>query len=136
MATQPTDEQNETDPILKAAHKFEYWVIPVLVLIVGVITVLAMLRLLFGIYDAVFVTWDPKNYHAVQVLFGMVMTVLIALEFGNSILRHIREHSTIIQAQEVILIRMMAVVIDEPVDAGPSVRKVRIAVRHAESIAF
>ena len=40
----------------------------------------------------------------------MVMTVLIALEFGNSILRHIREHSTIIQAREVILIGMLAVV--------------------------
>ena len=38
------------------------------------------------------------------------MTVLIALEFGNSILRHIREYSTIIQAREVILIGMMAVV--------------------------
>jgi len=110
MATQPTDEKHEIDPVLRAAHKFEYWVILVLVLIVGVITVLAMVRLLFGIYDAAFVTWDPRNYHAVQILFGMVMTVLIALEFGNSILRHIREHSTIIQAQEVILIGMMAVV--------------------------
>ncbi|UWR83931.1 phosphate-starvation-inducible PsiE family protein [Phaeobacter inhibens] len=36
--------------------------------------------------------------------------VLIALEFGNSILRHIREHSTIVQARAVILIGMMAVV--------------------------
>lgn len=69
-----------------------------------------MARLFVGIYDTVFVSWDVKNLHAVQVLFGMVMTVLIALEFGNSILQHIREHSTIIQAREVILIGMMAVV--------------------------
>ncbi|WP_275542724.1 hypothetical protein [Phaeobacter inhibens] len=38
------------------------------------ITLLAMVWLFFGIYDAVFVNWDVKNYHAVQVLFGMVMT--------------------------------------------------------------
>jgi hypothetical protein len=41
------------------------------------------------------------------MLFGLVMKVLIALEIGNSILRHIRAHSTIIQAREVILIGMM-----------------------------
>jgi len=79
-------------------------------LTIGLITLLAMARLFVGIYDTVFVSWDVKNLHAVQVLFGMVMTVLIALEFGNSILQHIREHSTIIQAREVILIGMMAVV--------------------------
>ncbi len=108
---QDTDHDDHIhDPLLKVAHKFEYYVILVLVGTVGVITLLAMARLFFGIYDAVFVSWDVKNYHAVQVLFGMVMTVLIALEFGNSILRHIREHSTIIQAREVILIGMMAVV--------------------------
>lgn len=38
------------------------------------------------------------------------MTVLIALEFGNSIMRHLRESQTIIQAREIILISMMAIV--------------------------
>lgn len=106
------NKRNEDDPdsLLRVAHRFEYWVVLVLVACICVITLLAIFRLLFGIYDAVFVTWDVKNTHAVQALFGMVMTVLIALEFGNSILRHIREHSTIIQAREVILIGMMAVV--------------------------
>ena len=93
MANQ-TNDHHEVDPLLNAAHRFEYWVVLVLVLAVVLITLLAMVRLFFGIYDAVFVTWDPRNYYAVQVLFGMVMTVLIALEFGNSILRHIRDHSS------------------------------------------
>lgn len=110
MADETKHDEHASDPLLKAAHAFEYYVILVLVLTVGLITLLAMARLFVGIYDTVFVSWDVKNLHAVQVLFGMVMTVLIALEFGNSILRHIREHSTIIQAREVILIGMMAVV--------------------------
>ena len=38
------------------------------------------------------------------------MTVLIALEFGHSLLRNLRDHAAIIHAREVILIGMMAVV--------------------------
>jgi len=110
MADQTKNEGNRTDSLLKAAHKFEYWMVLALVLIVGIVTLLAMVRLLFGIYDAIFTAWNVKDYYVVQVLFGMVMTVLIALELGNSILRHIREPSTIIQARDVILIGMMAVV--------------------------
>lgn len=110
MADDINDEKHTTDPILRAAHKFEYYIILVLVAVIGVVTLLAMARLFVGIYNTIFVTWDPQDTHAIQILFGMVMTVLIALEFGNSILRHIREHSTIIQAREVILIGMMAVV--------------------------
>lgn len=101
---------HETKPLLRVVHKFEYWVILMLVAAIGLITLIAMARLFFGLYDAVFISWDIKNTRAILVLFGMVMTVLIALEFGNSILRHIHEHSTIIQAREVILIGMMAMV--------------------------
>ncbi|AUQ48580.1 hypothetical protein PhaeoP83_00260 [Phaeobacter inhibens] len=72
---QDTGRDDHThDPFLKVADKFEYHVILVPMGSVGVITLLAMVWLFFGIYDAVFVNWDVKNYHAVQVLFGMVMT--------------------------------------------------------------
>ncbi|KPP86423.1 MAG: putative membrane protein [Rhodobacteraceae bacterium HLUCCO07] len=110
MTDDISDDMHTTDPILRVAHKFEYYIILVLVTIIGVVTLLAVARLFVGIYNSIFVAWDPQDLHAIQLLFGMVMTVLIALEFGNSILRHIREHSTIIQAREVILIGMMAVV--------------------------
>lgn len=101
---------HETDPLLRIAHRLEYVVILTLVVAVGFITLLAMTRLAFGLYDTVSDSRNPESYRDIQLLFGMVMTVLIALEFGNSILRHIREHSTIIQAREVILIGMLAVV--------------------------
>ncbi|WP_282129457.1 phosphate-starvation-inducible PsiE family protein [Roseobacter litoralis] len=110
MTDLSSDDEHETDPLLRAAHKFEYWVVITLVVILGMITLMAMARLIAGMYQTIFFTWDIYNFQAVQILFGMVMTVLIALEFGNSILRHLRDHSTIIQAREVILIGMMAVV--------------------------
>lgn len=105
IATDP-----RTDSLLFISRRFEYSVIVTLVTAVGLVTLLALVRLFFGFYESIFINWDPKDYHAVPTLFGQIMTVLIALEFGNSILRHIKEHSTIIQAREVILIGMMAVV--------------------------
>ena len=68
-----------------------------------------MTRLGLGLYRTIF-DLRLDSYHDIQLLFGMVMTVLIALELANSILRHIREDDTIIQAREVILIGMLAVV--------------------------
>lgn len=69
-----------------------------------------MLRLMFGVYDVVTVNWDIKNIYSIQLLFGMVMTVLIALEFGNSVLRHIKDRSAVIQVREIILLGLMAIV--------------------------
>ena len=103
-------KQQVQDRILATAHKFEYGVVLALIAAIGVICFIALIRLFFGIFDTLFLSWDLANYRAVPLLFGMVMTVLIALEFGNSILKHLHERSTIIQAREVILIGMMAVV--------------------------
>jgi len=85
-------------------------VVIVLAFTVAIITIFALLRLLVQTYKSIFVNWDISDYQAIPVLFGMIMTVVIAMELGNSILRHIKEHSVIIQAREVILIGIMAVV--------------------------
>lgn len=110
--TQTDDDETHraADLVLTASRKFEYVVVLALIGAIGLISVIALMRLFFGIFDAVFLTWDLTSYRAVPLLFGMVMTVLIALEFGNSILKHLHERSTIIQAREVILIGMMAIV--------------------------
>lgn len=110
MVNQKIEANPRTTAFLKIARRFEYAVILTLVTAVGLVTLLALVRLFFGFYEAIFINWDPQNYTAVPLLFGMIMSVLIALEFGNSILRHIDEHSTIIQARAIILLGMMAVV--------------------------
>ena len=110
MVNEKIETDLRTGVFLKIARRFESAVILTLVTAVGLVTLLALVRLFFGFYEAIFINWNPQNYTAVPLLFGMIMSVLIALEFGNSILRHIDEHSTIIQARDVILIGMMAVV--------------------------
>ncbi|RBW42335.1 hypothetical protein DS901_16740 [Loktanella sp. D2R18] len=104
------EQSVETDKVLRFAHRFEEIVIIILYGVIALITIFALIRLALAIFDAAFTSWDVKNVYSLQVLFAMVLTVLIALELGNTILRHLREHSTIVQAQEIILIGMMAVV--------------------------
>jgi uncharacterized membrane protein (DUF373 family) len=110
MPEKKKDIEKQISQILNSAYRFEYIVVLILVLVVGLITILAMARLFVGLYTTAFSSWDVTNYQAIPVLFGLVMTVVIAMELGNSILRHIRDHSTIIQAKEVVLIGIMAVV--------------------------
>ena len=110
MPEKKKDIEKQISQILNSAYRFEYIVVLILLLVVGLITILAMARLFVGLYTTAFSSWDVTNYQAIPVLFGLVMTVVIAMELGNSILRHIRDHSTIIQAKEVVLIGIMAVV--------------------------
>lgn len=107
---EPNRKSERFQGMVDAAHKFEELVILILYGVIAIITLVALARLGQQIYATVFVGWDSTNTYAIQLLFGMTLTVLIALELGNSILRHLREGSTIIQAQEIILIGLMAVV--------------------------
>jgi uncharacterized membrane protein (DUF373 family) len=52
---------------------------------------------------------DPANQSTFQTVFGMVMTVLIALEFKHSVLVMLKRHQNIVQARTVILIALLAV---------------------------
>lgn len=104
---EPTDDADRR--LLSWAHRFEFYVIVALYGALAAIAIIALIRLGIGLFDVTTVPENLTEVHAVQRLFGMVMTVLIALEFGNSILRHLREHKVIIQAREIILISMMAV---------------------------
>lgn len=106
-------EKRKNSPInrfIDLAHRFESWISIGLYSILTIVVIIAMIRLVLGVYDVVFVNWDVKNIYSIQLLFGMVMTVLIALEFGNSILRHIKDRTAVIQVKEIILLGLMAVV--------------------------
>lgn len=108
---QDTEKKNDfTHRLVGIAFRFETLVILTLFGSLAVISIIALARLGIGLFDVATVPERLTEPHSIQKLFGMVMTVLIALEFGNSILRHLREHSVIIQAREIILISMMAIV--------------------------
>ena len=54
--------------------------------------------------------FDPTDYVVFQALFGMIFTVIIALEFKRSLLIIAERKQNIVQVRTVLLIAMLAVV--------------------------
>src|SRR4029453_19392310 len=55
-------------------------------------------------------TFDPTDYTVFQAVFGMIFTVIIALEFKRSLLVSAERHHSVVQVRTVILIAMLAIV--------------------------
>jgi uncharacterized membrane protein (DUF373 family) len=96
--------------VLSLYEKFEQSVAFVLVLLISVVIVVALYHLAIEVADIlVHGTASPSNPATFQALFGMIMTLLIAMEFKHSILRVVAGQDSIIQAKTVILIAVMAI---------------------------
>jgi uncharacterized membrane protein (DUF373 family) len=54
--------------------------------------------------------FDPTDYAVFQALFGMIFTVIIALEFKRSLLVVANRQHGIVQVRTVILIALLAIV--------------------------
>jgi uncharacterized membrane protein (DUF373 family) len=54
--------------------------------------------------------FDPTDYSVFQALFGMIFTVIIALEFKRSLLIVGERQHGIVQVRTVILIALLAIV--------------------------
>jgi uncharacterized membrane protein (DUF373 family) len=80
-----------------------------LTIVIGLVIVVAMVRLIVGVVDTlVLQTLNPLEHSIFQVVFGDIMTVLIALEFNHTLQYVIKRESGIIQARTVILIGLLA----------------------------
>ena len=64
-------------------------------------------NVLFGL---ILSSLDPTNPTVFQSVFGMVLTVIIALEFEHSILIMVRRQQSVVQVRTVVLIAMLAVI--------------------------
>src|SRR6202021_3073285 len=53
---------------------------------------------------------DPPDYGVFQAVFGMIFTVIIALEFKRSLLVVAERRDSVVQVRSVILIALLAVV--------------------------
>lgn len=53
---------------------------------------------------------DPRDSQVFQTVFGMVMTVLIAMEFKHSLLVVLHHQRDIVQIRSVVLIALLAMV--------------------------
>jgi uncharacterized membrane protein (DUF373 family) len=92
-------------------QKFEHAVILILTGLIALVVALAVwnlvLKILFSIITSGF---DPTDYAVFQALFGMIFTVIIALEFKRSLLVVAERRHGIVQVRTVILLALLAIV--------------------------
>jgi len=96
---------------LSLYERFEQTVIAVLTLVIAAIIADATWQLLLHTIQLVESrVVNPADSQVFQSLFGMVLTVLIALEFKHTLLVVRHHRRAIVQARAVVLIALLAVV--------------------------
>ena len=101
----------ETWPGLAAYERFEQVASLVVTALVSLLIVAALIHLSVRVVLLVlYGLADPAEQQVFQTVFGMVMTVLIALEFNHSILGVLARKRGIIEVRTVVLIALLALV--------------------------
>ncbi|MDF9433925.1 phosphate-starvation-inducible PsiE family protein [Chromohalobacter israelensis] len=96
---------------LSGYQRFERLVSLVLTVAIGCVVLVALYYLIMHVIELLFVqTRDPFDYRVFQAVFDMILTVLIAMEFNNSIVRTMEGRGGFIQVEIVVLIAIMALV--------------------------
>jgi uncharacterized membrane protein (DUF373 family) len=73
--------------------------------------VLAVWNLVLKIFKSILASgFDPTDYSVFQAVFGMIFTVIIALEFERSLLVMAERDRGVVQVRTVILIALLAIV--------------------------
>jgi uncharacterized membrane protein (DUF373 family) len=91
--------------------KFEHICVIVLTTLIAVIIVFALWHLALKVLSSILIsTFDPTDYEVFQTVFGMIFTVIIALEFKRSLMVLAERHDSIVQVRSVLLIALLAVV--------------------------
>jgi uncharacterized membrane protein (DUF373 family) len=97
--------------LLSLYQRFEHVVVMFLTALIAVIVIAAVwnlsLKILFGLVLSG--SLDPSDYSAFQAVFGMIFTVIIALEFKKSLLVVAERRDTIVQIRSVVVIALLAV---------------------------
>jgi uncharacterized membrane protein (DUF373 family) len=93
-------------------QKFEHAIILALSGLISIVVVLAVWNLLLKLVASVLLSggFDPTDYSDFQALFGMIFTVIIALEFKRSLLVVAERQHSVVQVRTVILIALLAIV--------------------------
>jgi uncharacterized membrane protein (DUF373 family) len=92
--------------------KFEHAIVLVLTLLISVIIVSAIWKLAIKILSSLVLseTFDLTDIAAFQSIFGMIFTVIIALEFKRTLLLVTERTESVVQVRAVILIALLAIV--------------------------
>src|SRR5258705_8528084 len=90
-------------------QKFEQVCVLMLTALIAIIIVLALWNLTLKLLLSILATnFDPTDYEVFQTVFGMIFTVIIALEFKRSLLVVAERRDSVVQVRSVILIALLA----------------------------
>jgi uncharacterized membrane protein (DUF373 family) len=104
-------ETREAWPGLSTYKRFEHLVSLALTAIIALVIVVALLELCFRVVMLLlYGLLDPADQEVFQALFGMILTVLIALEFNHSIVEVLERDNSIVQVRTVVLIALLVLV--------------------------
>ncbi len=96
---------------LSGYQRFERLVSLVLTMAISAVVLVAIYYLVRHVIELLFLqTRDPFDYRVFQAVFDMILTVLIAMEFNNSIVHTMEGRGSFIQVEIVVLIAVMALV--------------------------
>lgn len=91
-------------------QRFEHVVTSVVATLNAVMILAALWGLMVEVYHLAWRgTFDTLSHQAFQSVFGMMLTLLIALEFGHSIVHPNSRSGGIIKTQTIILIAILAI---------------------------
>jgi uncharacterized membrane protein (DUF373 family) len=110
--------------IMSFYERFEQVIALVLSAVIAVIVLVSLMQLISVVFTLLIVdAFNPLDHKVFQSVFGMIMTLLIAMEFKHSIVRVALRRDSIIQVKTVILIALIAlarkfVILDPDVSPG------------------
>lgn len=95
--------------VMTIYERFEQVVALLLSMVMAVIIVVSLLQLIQIVYTLLIIdAFNWLDHRVFQTVFGMIMTLLIAMEFKHSIVRVALRRDSIIQVKTVILIALIA----------------------------
>lgn len=90
-------------------ERFEQIVALVLSFVISVIILISLYQLIRTVFDLLIIdAFNPLEHQVFQTVFGMIMTLLIAMEFKHSIVKVALRQDSIIQVKTVVLIALIA----------------------------
>src|SRR5882672_4916541 len=96
--------------VISYYQRFEGIVALVLTLVIGLIILVAVFRLTYSVLTGLLLgVLDPLEHGEFQLVFGEIMTLLIALEFNHTLQYVVKREQSIIQTKVVLLIALLAV---------------------------
>ena len=97
--------------LLTFYQRFEHVVILILTTLIAIVVVVAVWNLILKILFGLVLTgrFDPSDYSVFQAVFGMIFTVIIALEFKKSLLVVAERKDSVVQIQAVVVIALLAI---------------------------